>query len=79
MKIIKRLKNSKISFDGIYNHSTDKFFYITILPTIDFIIDKQMQETFNIGDRIEGGIYIYSLGFQWLKFSFYLNLEYNIK
>jgi len=48
----------------------------SIVPTIDFIIDKQMKEKIVLenGENI-GGIIEYSLGIHWLKFSFYVVIE----
>ena len=78
--IFRRLKQSKISFSNPYNHSSKKFWYITIIPTIDIVFDKQMEEIYTTDEgKIFGGEIEYSIGFQWLVFSFYITLEYNIK
>lgn len=70
----------KISFSYPYNHSTEKFMYLTLIPTFDFCIDRQMEEEFELanGETI-GGEVEYSLGFLWLKYSFYLNIEVKSK
>jgi hypothetical protein len=70
------MKLPKVSFDGPFNHSNDKFIYITLLPTFDFVIDKQMDEnltTFS-GEEIKG-VREYSFGFLWLIFSLYIIVE----
>jgi len=79
IKIFKNLKQSKLTFQAPFNHSSKNFWYITLLPTFDFVIDRQMVDIFTFDSKVSGGIIEYSLGFQWLIFSFYLSLEYNIK
>lgn len=66
----------KISFQVPYNHSSEKFQYWTILPTIEFVIDRQMEKTL-YGDGFEpiGGVVEYSIGLMWLKFAFWMNIE----
>ena len=70
----------KISFSGPYNQSSKKFKYYTLIPTIDFIIDRQMDDLLYTQDNEHiGGIIEYNLGFHWLIFSFYINIELTIK
>jgi hypothetical protein len=70
----------RITFNGPNNHSSEKFQYWTLLPTFDFVVDKQMEEPFytNEGKKL-GGYKEYSLGFLWLKFAFYMNIEIDKK
>jgi hypothetical protein len=71
------MKLPKISFDGPFNHSNDKFTYVTILPTFDFIVDKQMEEGFTAVDGKEiKGVIEYSFGFLWLIFALYIIVEF---
>ena len=69
----------RITFDGIYNHSSKDFEYYTILLTIDFVVDKQMSKSFISNDTVIGGYIEYSIGFLWLKFAFYINIEIKTK
>lgn len=70
----------KISFSYPYNHSTKKFTYLTLIPTLDFCIDRQMEEEFELSNgKTMGGVIEYSLGFLWLKYSFYIEIEVKSK
>lgn len=68
----------RITLSGPYNHSTRRFWFISLLPTLDFVIDRQMEERIVTKEEIFGGTREYSLGIGWLVFMFYINLEVNV-
>ncbi len=68
----------KINLTGPYNHTSKRFQYWTLLPTLDFVVDRQMEDVwYSESGEKHGGVVEYSLGFLWLKFAFYLEIEIN--
>lgn len=65
----------KTSLDYGMRSFKSKFININLLPTIDFSIDKQMEQSL-ICDGIEiGKIREFMLGFCWLNLYFYITFE----
>lgn len=77
-KFIQIYQRMNFSIEIPFNHSTKNFWFITLLPTIEFVVDKQMIEKFETEKGDIGGYIEYSVGFSWLIFLIYITLEYKV-
>lgn len=69
----------KVTFEGPWNHSTRrKFWFIQLLPTLELVVDSQQLKKFVHNGEVYGGYREFSLGFGWLLFMFYINVEINV-
>ena len=72
-KIIMKL----ITFSGPFNHTvrSKKFKLIVLIPTLEFVIDKQAEPYVNGEGKTVDGWDEYSIGFLWLIFVFWIELN----
>lgn len=71
----------KITFTAPYNHTVGnkKFKLFAILPELEFVIDKQYEAYADEEGNWNDGTHEYSIGFLWLIFAFWVNIEFNVK
>lgn len=67
-----------ITFAGPFNHTVGvkKFKLFTLIPTLEFVIDKQCEPYYNSSGEPVDGWNEYSLGFLWLIFAFWIEFNF---
>lgn len=68
----------KITFSAPFNHTVKekKFKLFTLIPTLEFVIDKQGTPYVKGDGKAEEGWDEYSLGFIWLIFAFWIEFNF---